>query len=180
MRKLRNEELNRKSVKEFKATPKSTISIMLDNVRSMHNVGSIFRTADAFLIDKLFLTGITASPPHREIAKTALGATETVSWEYEPSSQQLVDNLKDQGYAILVVEQVEGATFLNDFQPDPDHKYCLVFGHEVDGVNEEIVNKADVCLEIPQFGTKHSLNISVSAGIIIWDIIFKLDQHYRQ
>ena len=106
MRKLRNEELNRKSVKEFKATPKSTISIMLDNVRSMHNVGSIFRTADAFLIDKLFLTGITASPPHREIAKTALGATETVSWEYEPSSLQLVENLKDQGYAILVVDNL--------------------------------------------------------------------------
>ena len=180
MRKLHNDELNRKSAEEFRATAKSSISILLDNVRSMHNVGSVFRTADAFLIDKLFLTGITATPPHREISKTALGATETVSWEYESSSLRLVDNLKNQGFKILVVEQAEGATFLNDFQPDPDHKYCLVFGHEVDGVNEEIVKKADVCLEIPQFGTKHSLNISVSAGIIIWDLVSKLDQHSGQ
>ncbi|MBL3657786.1 RNA methyltransferase [Fulvivirga sediminis] len=174
MRKLANEELDRKTVEEFKEAEKLPVVILLDSIRSMNNVGSAFRTSDAFLIEKIYLGGITATPPHREITKTALGATESVDWEHAEDTPKLVDDLKAEGYEIIAIEQVDESIALNEFKPEKNKKYCLVFGNEVFGVSEEVVSKAHVCLEIPQHGTKHSLNISVSLGITIWDFYNKL------
>ena len=174
MKKLANEELNRLNVDAFKSVEKTPIVIVLDNVRSMNNIGSAFRTADAFLVDKIYLGGITAQPPHREINKTALGATESVEWEHKENVLELVNELKSEGYIVAAVEQTEGSVSLADFQPDPKAKLCLVFGNEVYGVEQAVVDASDLCLEIPQFGTKHSLNISVSVGIVTWDIFCKI------
>ncbi len=170
MKKLKLEELGRISVDEFKEVEKLPIAVLLDNVRSLHNVGSIFRTADAFRIEKIFLTGITGTPPHREIHKTALGATESVVWEYFESPIVAVQKLKMENYEILVAEQTTESVSLQQFRPRPNHKFCVVFGNEVHGVSEEVINMADLAIEIPQMGTKHSLNVSVCAGIVIWEI----------
>jgi 23S rRNA (guanosine2251-2'-O)-methyltransferase len=174
MKKLKLDELGRISVDEFKEAEKMPICILLDNVRSLHNVGSAFRTADAFRIEKIYLTGITGTPPHREIQKTALGATESVAWEYVEKPAQAVENLKAQGYTIVIIEQTTESKPLQTFHPDKDYKYCLVFGNEVDGVSEEVIEQADIALEIPQTGTKHSLNISVCLGIVAWEFFRKL------
>ena len=174
MRKLKNEELNRVTVKEFKIAQKSPLVIVLDNIRSLSNIGSVFRTSDAFAVDQLVLCGITAQPPHREIHKTALGATESVSWKYVESAADAVRELKSQGYTILSVEQADKSVMLNEFCPDKNVRYALVFGNEVHGVDEAIIGLSDACIEIPQWGTKHSLNVSVSVGIVVWDILFKL------
>jgi 23S rRNA (guanosine2251-2'-O)-methyltransferase len=173
MRKLQMEDLNRLSVEDFKEIEKNNFCIILDDVRSMNNVGSAFRTADAFLTDKIYLCGITAIPPHREIEKTALGSTDSVAWEYQENIIELIEQLKAQNYIVLAVEQVENSLKLNDFRPKPNQKYAFVFGNEVFGVNEKVVEMADNCVEIPQFGTKHSLNISVTVGIICWDFVSK-------
>lgn len=170
MKKLKLEDLGRISVDEFKEVEKLPIAILLDNIRSLHNVGSIFRTADAFRVEKIFLTGITGTPPHREINKTALGATESVAWEYFESPILAVQKLKMENYGILVAEQTTKSLSLQQFRPKPKHKLCVVFGNEVHGVSEEVVNMADIAIEIPQIGTKHSLNVSVCAGIVIWEI----------
>jgi len=174
MKKLKLEELGRISVDEFKDAEKLPISILLDNVRSLHNVGSAFRTADAFRIEKIFLTGITGTPPHREIQKTALGATESVSWEYFEKPEMAAARLKAGGYEIVVIEQTTESKPLNNFSPASDKKYCLVFGNEVHGVSEEVIALADRALEIPQAGTKHSLNISVCLGIVMWEFFRKI------
>ena len=173
MRKLKNEELNRVSVEEFKNKKKIPLVVVLDNVRSMNNVGSAFRTSDAFRIEKIFLCGITATPPHREINKTALGATESVDWEYVKTAATLIDRLKSQQYVVVSIEQVQNSVMLQKFQPDVNKKYALVFGNEAFGVDDQVVAHSDICVEIPQFGTKHSLNISVSIGIVIWDFFLK-------
>ena len=153
MRKRKNEELPRLSVDEFKNTEKIPLVIVLDNIRSMNNIGSAFRTSDAFLVEKIYLCGITATPPHREIHRTALGATDTVVWEHQDDTLSVVAALQKEGYTILAIEQAEGSTMLHEFSPVPDKKYALVFGNEVKGVKQEVVNAADGCLEIPQFGT---------------------------
>ena len=170
MRKLTNDELNRKSVAEFRASEKSPFLIVLDNVRSLNNVGSVFRTADAFLVEAVWLCGITATPPHREIQKTALGATESVDWKYFESSAEAVRLLKKSGYTIVSVEQAEGSVSLDRFATESGRKYALIFGHEIRGVTEEVVNLSDACIEIPQYGTKHSFNVAVSAGIVLWEL----------
>jgi tRNA G18 (ribose-2'-O)-methylase SpoU len=179
MRKLHISELNRLSSKEFKSANKLPVVVVLDNVRSAYNVGSVFRTADAFRIEALHLCGISAKPPHKDIHKTALGATETVEWKYfEHVSESLAD-LKEKGYTIYVVEQAEPSISLFDWKAGKDEKYVLVFGHEVDGVSETALTFARACIEIPQFGTKHSLNISVSAGIVLWEVAKILDAEFR-
>ncbi len=170
MRKLRNEELDRKSVEEFHHSEKIPIILLLDNVRSMYNVGSVFRTADAFLIEGIYLCGFTPTPPHREIQKTALGATETVEWKHFASTAEAISELKKAGRKIFAVEQAEKSVSLADFTPDKKEKMVLVFGNEVEGVQQEIVDQCDGVIEIPQYGMKHSLNISVSAGIVLWNI----------
>jgi len=175
MRKLKNEELDRKSVADFKESAKSPIVILLDNVRSMNNIGSIFRTADAFLVAKIYLCGITAAPPHRDIQKTALGATETVAWEYIESVQTALSILKAENYEIVTVEQTTEAVQLQTFVPSKGKKYALVFGNEVDGVGDIAVEMCNFSLEIPQLGHKHSLNIAVSVGIVLWDVYSKLN-----
>lgn len=175
MRKLKNEELGRLDVEGFKTVEKSPMVIILDNIRSLNNIGSIFRTADAFLIEKIYLCGITAKPPQKDIHKTALGATESVDWEYCESVEEVMVRLKSKGYLLIAVEQAENATMLNDFKLDAENKYALVFGNEVKGVAQKVVDGCDVVLEIPQFGTKHSLNISVSAGVVVWDLWSKLN-----
>ncbi|HRI78499.1 MAG TPA: RNA methyltransferase [Cyclobacteriaceae bacterium] len=169
MKKLKLEELGRISVDEFKGVEKLSITILLDNVRSLHNVGSVFRTADAFRIEKIFLTGITGTPPHREIHKTALGATESVNWEYAEDPLAVVQKLRSENYEILVVEQTTESKALHRFKIGKNQKYCLVFGNEIDGVSEKVVAVADHAIEIPQLGTKHSLNVSVCAGIVTWE-----------
>jgi len=174
MRKLLNEELFRLTKNEFKAGHKTPIVIVLDNVRSHLNVGSVFRTADAFLIEAIWLCGITGTPPHRDIHKTALGATETVAWHHSCSTLETLHELKRNGYKIISVEQAEQAKLLHQFKPDPNQKYAVVFGNEVDGVEQDVVNASDIVIEIPQLGTKHSLNIAVSAGIVIWDLVTKI------
>jgi 23S rRNA (guanosine2251-2'-O)-methyltransferase len=174
MKKLSMDELNRMSVEEFKEAKKSPLVIVLDNVRSLNNVGSAFRTSDAFLVEKICLCGITGCPPHREIQKTALGATESVAWEYFSSTSEALKSLKSQGYTICAFEQVDKSVMLDEFQPDVDGKYALVFGNEVFGVESEAIQESDAVIEIPQLGTKHSLNISVSMGIAIWDFSVKL------
>ncbi|MGL2987329.1 RNA methyltransferase [Flavobacterium sp. RSSA_27] len=176
MRKLENSELERKSIEDFKQSAKTPITIVLDDVRSLHNIGSVFRTADAFLVEKIILCGITATPPNKEIHKTALGATETVAWEHYDNVLDAITTLKKEAVITLAIEQVESAIFLQDFKVDPSKKYGLVFGNEVHGVAQEAVALCDGCIEIPQLGTKHSLNISVSAGIVVWDL-FK-QYHY--
>jgi len=174
MKKLKLEELGRISIGEFKEAEKLRVCIVLDNVRSLHNVGSAFRTADAFRIEKIYLTGITGTPPHREIQKSALGATESVEWEYVESPGDLIQNLKIQDYKIVIIEQTTESKLLNDFIPEPGTKYCLVFGNEVNGVSEGVISQGDIALEIPQTGTKHSLNISVCLGIVCWEFFRKL------
>lgn len=174
MNKLSLENLNRLSVDDFKQAKKLPICIVLDDIRSMNNVGSVFRTSDAFRIEKIFLCGITAQPPHRDIEKTAIGATQSVEWEYSDNVVETIRTLKNEGWKILAIEQAEESTLLNEFQPSIEEKYCLVMGNEVFGVNQEVMDVCDTCLEIPQFGTKHSLNISVATGIICWDIVAKL------
>jgi len=173
MRKLKNSELNRISVDEFKEADKFPFVMVLDNIRSCHNIGSVFRTSDAFLVEKVFLCGITATPPNNEIRKTALGATESVEWKYFKETLEAVTYLKNEGYIIVSVEQAENSLLLTDFLPNKNAKYAFVFGNEVKGVLQEVVNASDICLEIPQFGTKHSFNISVSVGIVLWDIFLK-------
>lgn len=170
MRKLLNEELNRLSKEEFKQSDKSPILIVLDSVRSLYNVGSVFRTADAFRVEAIYLCGITATPPHREIHKTALGADETVTWKYFKTAEEAVTELKGNGWKIAAIEQAEGSVGLNKFQLGKGEKVALVFGNEVSGVSNEVMKLADVCIEIPQTGTKHSLNISVSAGVVVWEL----------
>ncbi len=170
MRKLQNHELNRLTPEEFRTTQKIPVVVVLDNVRSMNNIGSVFRTADAFLVEKLFLCGITATPPQNEIHKTALGATETVSWEYNADTLHVLINLKKMGYRLLAIEQAENSLKLGSFSIVPDQKLALVFGHEVRGVQQKVIDFCDAVLEIPQFGTKHSINVSVCAGIVLWEI----------
>ncbi len=169
MRKLKNCELGRKTTEEFKNTEKISVTVVLDNIRSMNNIGSVFRTSDAFLIEKIFLCGITARPPHNDIRKTALGATESVDWEYYEKTEELIELLKKNKYEIISVEQAQGSIMLNDFDVKSSRKYALIFGNEVKGVQQKVVDISDYCIEIPQEGTKHSLNISVSAGIVLWD-----------
>jgi 23S rRNA (guanosine2251-2'-O)-methyltransferase len=174
MRKLENSELQRKSVEDFKDAVKTSIIIILDDIRSLHNIGSVFRTADAFLIEKIYLCGITATPPNKEIHKTALGATETVDWEYHSDVLAVIEKLKKESVKVHAIEQVENAVFLQDFKIDPAKKYALVFGNEVFGVNQQAIESCDGTIEIPQLGSKHSLNISVSAGIVVWDLFTKM------
>lgn len=173
-RKLANEELPRLSVEEFTEAKKSRIIVILDNVRSLNNIGSIFRTSDAFLIEKIYLCGITATPPHKDIHKTALGATETVAWEYVKNCTDVVEKLQKDGVKVVAVEQAEKAVFLNDFQPIEDTTYAFIFGNEVRGVSQKVVNQCDLVVEIPQYGTKHSLNIAVSTGVVLWDAFSKM------
>lgn len=174
MRKLKLDELNRASVDEFKQQDKLPVAVVLDNVRSMHNIGSIFRTADGFAVEQVCLCGITAQPPHREIEKTALGATLSVNWTYYETPLLAVEQLRLQGYQIIAVEQAENSTMLNEFTPDPNQKYALIFGNEVNGVSDEVMQAIDACIEIPQFGTKHSFNIAITAGIVLWDFFAKI------
>jgi 23S rRNA (guanosine2251-2'-O)-methyltransferase len=174
MKKLSMDELNRLSVDEFKKVEKIPLIIVLDNVRSLNNVGSAFRTSDAFLIEKIVLCGITGTPPHREIQKTALGATESVAWEYAENTTQAVQQLHENGYIICAIEQVDSAIPLHQFEVDTEKKYALVFGNEVFGVDESVIKASDIIIEIPQLGTKHSLNISVTLGIVVWDFVTKL------
>lgn len=173
MRKLKNSELERLDVEAFKKTAKIPLIVVLDNIRSLNNIGSVFRTSDAFLIEKIYLCGITAKPPHKDIHKTALGATESVDWEYVEDTLELIERLKDSKIKILAIEQAENSTKLQDFTVEPNQKYAVVFGNEVKGVQQKVVSASDYCIEIPQFGTKHSLNISVSAGVVLWDLFKK-------
>ena len=170
-RKLLNSELGRMSAAEYKESDKAPFVLVLDNVRSQHNIGSAFRTCDAFRIGKIYLCGISSTPPTPEIHKTALGAEFSVDWEHCETALEAVTKLREAGYTIVSVEQAEGATQLQDFRPDPERRYALVFGNEVRGVAQEVVDASDACLEIPQYGTKHSLNVSVSIGIVLWNII---------
>ena len=175
MRKLENSELERKSIEAFKKSEKTPLILVLDDIRSLHNIGSVFRTADAFLIEKIYLCGITATPPNKEIHKTALGATETVTWEHQENVLDVIEKLKAENVMTLAIEQVESAVFLQNFEVVKGKKYALVFGNEVYGVSQEAVALCDGCIEIPQLGTKHSLNISVSAGIVVWDLFQKMN-----
>lgn len=173
-RKLKNKELIRKSTEGFKNSEKTPLIIILDNIRSLNNIGSVFRTADAFLIQKIYLCGITAKPPHKDINKTALGATDSVDWEYAENTLQLIKRLKDEKIEILSIEQAENSVSLQHFKVKKNHSYALIFGNEVKGVSQEVVSASDVVIEIPQFGTKHSLNISVSCGVVVWDLFVKI------
>lgn len=174
MRKLENSELGRPDAETFKEIAKIPVVVVLDNIRSCHNTGSVFRTSDALLVEKIFLCGITSTPPDKEIRKTALGAENTVAWEYHPDTLAAVTALKAQGYTVVAVEQVEKSISLTDYHPSENCKLALVFGNEVKGVQQEVVDQCDLALEIPQFGTKHSFNISVSVGIVLWDIFSKI------
>ena len=174
MRKLKNNELGRITVDEFKSVKKTPIIVILDNIRSLNNIGSVFRTSDAFLIEKIYLCGITATPPNKDIHKTALGATESVDWEYAEDTLTLVEKLKKENVKVLAIEQAENSTKLNTFFPDENQKYAIVMGNEVKGVQQEVVSASNFCVEIPQLGTKHSLNISVTCGVVLWDLFAKL------
>ncbi|WP_303821497.1 RNA methyltransferase [Apibacter mensalis] len=167
--KLKLESLNRKSLEDYKESEKIPVILLLDQVRSMHNVGSVFRTSDAFAIEKIYLCGITPCPPHREIQKTALGATESVEWEHQENISELIINLKNEGYIIVGVEQVKGSILLQDYPINKEQKYVLIFGNEVEGISDSILHLIDIFIEIPQSGTKHSLNVSVCAGIVLWE-----------
>ncbi len=171
MRKLSNQELNRLNIEEFKSAEKIPVIVVLDNIRSLNNIGSVFRTCDAFRVEALYLCGITSCPPHRDIQKTALGATESVDWIYFEKTVDAVKLLKEKGYTVVSVEQVDTPVKLNDFEPEKEERYALVFGNEVKGVADEVINESRFCIEIPQFGTKHSLNISVSVGIVLWHFV---------
>ena len=174
MRKLANEELHRLSVAAYKDSEKIPVIVILDNVRSLNNIGSVFRTADAFAIEKIYLCGITACPPHKDIHKTALGATESVAWEYAPDICALLAELQEQQVKTIAIEQVEGATPLDCFVAKPHTRYALIFGNEVEGVQQEAVSLCKHAIEIPQYGTKHSLNIAVSTGIVLWEVGHKI------
>ncbi|GBU07530.1 tRNA/rRNA methyltransferase [Bacteroidales bacterium] len=174
--KLKITELHRISSDDFKQTKKTPLVVVLDNVRSLHNIGAIFRTADAFLIEKIYLCGISACPPHPEIHKTALGAENSIEWQYEEDCMQALEKLKNQGYTLLAIEQARNSIMLNDLQLDKDKGYALVFGNEVKGVAQDVIDACDACIEIPQFGTKHSLNVSVSGGIVIWEAFKQLSK----
>ena len=174
MRKLRNSELNRLTVEEFKKTRKIPLAVVLDNIRSCNNIGSVFRTSDAVLIEKIYLCGITATPPNKEIHKTALDAEKSVEWQYFEKTEDAISALKNLGYSVYAIEQVENAIMLPDFRPGTREKIAVVFGNEVKGVQQKIINICSGSIEIPQFGTKHSFNISVSAGIVLWDLFIKL------
>lgn len=174
MRKLKNSELNRIDVEGYKNAQKTPIVVVLDNIRSLNNIGSVFRTSDAFVIKKIYLCGITAQPPHKDIHKTALGATESVDWEYVEDTLELVKKLQEQKVKIASIEQADNATMLQDFKVAPNQKYAVIFGNEVKGVQQEVVSASDYCIEIPQYGTKHSLNISVSCGVVLWDLFKKM------
>lgn len=174
MRKLKTDELNRLSVDQFKSTKKNPVVVVLDNIRSLNNVGSAFRTSDAFLIDKILLCGITGQPPHRDIHKTALGAEETVEWTHAEKTVEGLKKLKEEGYKIIILEHTDKSSELQDFQPNKENKYAFVFGNEVFGVEDDCLKVADEIIEIPQFGTKHSLNVSVSIGVTLWDYYYKI------
>jgi len=174
MRKLRNSELNRISIEQFKRSNKTPLAIILDNIRSCNNIGSVFRTADALLIEKIFLCGITATPPNKDIRKTALDAEKSVDWEYFENTEDVVFELQKNGYKVYAIEQIENSILLPNFRPSKNEKIAIVFGNEVKGVKQSVVNICDGSIEIPQFGTKHSFNISVSAGIVMWDLFQKL------
>lgn len=176
MRKLKITELNRLSAEEFKSVEKLPLVVVLDNIRSLHNIGSVFRTSDAFRVASIYLCGITATPPHAEIHKTALGAEDTVEWKYFNDTLDAVKELRDNGFDIFSVEQVEGSVMLEDFLPDKGKKYAIILGNEVKGVRQDVVDASDGCIEIPQYGTKHSLNVSVTSGIVIWDLFCKLSR----
>ncbi|MEM8507632.1 MAG: RNA methyltransferase [Bacteroidota bacterium] len=178
MRKLTNEELGRLDVEGYRKAVKTPLVIVLDNVRSLNNIGSVFRTADAFRIRKIYLCGITATPPHKDIRKTALGATETVDWEYSKNTLATVNDLQAQGMQVIALEQADQAIPLSDFQPLADTSYALIFGNEVKGVMEEVVQVCNTVVEIPQFGTKHSLNIAVSVGVTVWDFWNKIPRAF--
>jgi len=173
-RKLKNHELERLDPKAYKTVEKHPVIIILDDIRSLNNVGSIFRTSDAFRVEKIYLCGITGTPPHKDIHKTALGATESVDWEYRKDILSLIKELKDQNVEVVSIEQVEDSRNLAEYYPEDKRKTALIFGNEVKGVSQEAVNHSDVCVEIPQYGTKHSFNVSVSVGIVLWDIIRKI------
>ena len=173
MRKLKITELNRISIEEFKEADKLPLVVVLDDIRSLHNIGSVFRTADAFRIECIYLCGITATPPHPEMHKTALGAEFTVDWKYVNNAVETVDNLRSEGYVVYSVEQAEGSIMLDELTLDRSKKYAVVMGNEVKGVQQEVIDHSDGCIEIPQYGTKHSLNVSVTAGIVIWDLFKK-------
>ena len=179
MRKLKITELNRLSVDEFKQANKLPLVVVLDEVRSLHNIGSVFRTSDAFLVNCIYLCGITATPPHAEIHKTALGAEDTVDWIYKGHTLDAVKELHDEGYTVLAIEQVEGSTMLNDLTLEEGKKYAIVMGNEVKGVQQDVVNACDGCIEIPQYGTKHSLNVSVTTGIVLWEFNKKLMKYVK-
>lgn len=174
MQKLKLDDLNRVSIDEFKEQEKLPVVVVLDNVRSMHNIGSVFRTADGFAVEGVYLCGITAQPPHREIEKTALGATQSVTWQHFDTTPEAVTALRNEGYKIIAIEQAKNSTMLNTFIPSKSEKYALIFGNEVNGVSDEVMAQIDECIEIPQFGTKHSFNIVISAGIVLWDFFAKL------
>ena len=173
-RRLKITELNRISTEEFKKAEKLPLVVVLDNIRSLHNIGSVFRTSDAFRVECIYLCGITAVPPHPEMHKTALGAEFTVDWKYVNNAVEAVDNLKKDGYTVYSVEQAEGSIMLENIKLDPNRKYAVVLGNEVKGVQQEVIDHSDGCIEIPQYGTKHSLNVSVTAGIVIWDLFKQL------
>jgi len=170
MKKLSNDELHRIDIKEFKSSKKSPFIVVLDNIRSLNNVGSVFRSSDAFLVEAIYLCGITAQPPHKDIHKTALGATESVNWKYFENTLNAINELKSKDYKIVSIEQAEDSIFLQDFKIKSDQKYALIMGHEVKGVAQEVVDASDYVLEIPQFGTKHSFNISVTTGMVLWEL----------
>ena len=174
MRKLKNSEMDRKTIEEFKKAVKTPLIIILDNIRSLNNVGSVFRTADAFLIEKIYLCGITAIPPHKDIHKTALGATESVDWEYRKEIISLIKKLQEKGTKVFAIEQTDGAISLENFEVNEDHKYAFVLGNEVKGVSQDAISQCDSVIEIPQEGTKHSLNIAVASGVVLWDFYQKL------
>ena len=174
MRKLKNSELNRKNIEQFKDSEKTPLIVILDNIRSLNNIGSVFRTSDAFLVEKIYLCGITATPPNKEIHKTALGATDSVNWEYSDKTITVVEKLKAENVEIISIEQAENAVMLDNFKTKSNKKYAIIFGNEVKGVDQEIVSASDKVIEIPQYGTKHSLNISVSAGVVIWEMFKQL------
>ena len=176
MRKLKNSELDRLSVEQYRETEKTPVTVVLDNIRSCNNIGSVFRTSDALLIEQVILCGITATPPNKEIHKTALDAEKSVSWTYFEETDKAVIQLQEDGYLVFAVEQVENSIMLPDFVPEQGKKYALVFGNEVKGVQQSVVDLCDGAIEIPQYGTKHSFNISVSAGIVLWDLVYKLRQ----
>jgi tRNA G18 (ribose-2'-O)-methylase SpoU len=175
VRKIKNSDLNRLSLDSFKAADKSPLIIILDNVRSLNNVGSIFRTADAFRVKHIYLCGITATPPHKDIQKTALGSTDSVDWSYVENTQSIVKKLQSEKVKVIAIEQAENSTELQSFVPQKKTTYALVFGHEVKGVSQDVVNGCNGIIEIPQYGTKHSLNVAVSSGVVLWDLFSKIN-----